>query len=117
MKRVVLTLFILVGSASCVWADDSAMAATTSDIEHTILGGVVKSVSWADPVKGTKSEITVKNTAGKMINIYVMPTTTLWDADVKAIMPDRITARSHVNVIYFTTPEGINVGKSIKILK
>ena len=84
---------------------------------HTVLGGVVKSVSWADPAKGTKSEIVVKDSNGKTVNILVTSTTTLWDADAKAIMPDKIVAKSHVNVIYFTTPEGINIGKSIKILK
>jgi len=120
MKRVVLTLFILasmIGSASCAWADDLAMADPTPVITHTILGAWVKSVSWADPVKGTKSEIIIKDPAGKIINIYVASTTTLWDADAKAIMEDKILPRSHVNVIYLTSPEGINIGKSIKILK
>ena len=107
VKRVVLILCILVGSAPWAWAV----------VAHTILGGVVKSVTWADPVKGTKSEIVVTDAARKTTHILVTSTTTLWDTNAKAIMPDKIAAWSHVNVIYLTTPEGINVAKSIKILK
>lgn len=117
MIRVALTLFVLVGSASWALADDSAMAATLSVTVNSILGGVVKSVSWADPAKGTKSEIVVVDATKKINHILVTSTTTLWDADAKAIMPDKIVAHSRVNVIYFTTDEGINIGKSIKILK
>ena len=127
MKRIFLTLCILVSSAACAWADDLAMAgphaghspllATSMNTLHTILGGVVKSITGADPVKGTKSEIVVTDAARKTIPILVTSTTTLWDVNAKAVMPDKIAARSHVNVIYLTTPEGINIGKSIKILK
>ncbi len=117
MKRTVLALFIFIGSASAALADDSAMAATLPAANHTILGGVVKSVSWADSVKGTKSEIVVTDAARKTVHILVTSTTTLWDADDKAIMTDKIAAHKHVNVIYLTTAEGINIGKSIKILK
>ena len=117
MKKIVLTLFIFVGSAAWGFADDPSMAAKPPVIVHIILGGVVKSVSWADPVKGTKSEIVVTDAAKKTIHILMTSTTTLWDANAKAIMPDKIAARSHVNVIYLTTPEGINIGKSIKLLK
>lgn len=98
-------------------ADDSAMAATLPVTTHTILSAVVKSVSRADPAKGTQSEIVVTDAARKAIPILVTSTTTLWDADAKAIMLDKIIVKKKVNVIYLTTAEGINVGKSIKILK
>ena len=122
MKRIPLILFMLVGNIPWgpipeAMADDAAMAATLPDIPHTILGGVVRSVSWEDPARGKKSEIVVADATGNKINIYVMATTTLWDKDAKAIMPDGIVPKAHVNIIYLTTPEGINVGKSIKILK
>ena len=48
-----------------LWQMILAMAATVPVTAHTILGGVVKSVSWADPAKGTKSEIVVKDAARK----------------------------------------------------
>jgi hypothetical protein len=117
MKRIFLAFFILAGTSSLAFADDLAMAATMPLTAHIILGGVVKSVSWADPVKGTKSEIVVTDATRKTIHILVTPTTTLWDMDAKAIMPDKIAPRRRVNVIYLTTDEGINVAKSIKILQ
>jgi len=121
MKRVILVALCIlaqaIGSASWAFADDLAMAATVASSSHTILGGVVKSVSWADQTKGTKSEIVVIDAAKKPIHILVTSTTTLWDSDAKAIMPDKILTKAKVNVIYLTTTEGINVGKSIKILK
>jgi hypothetical protein len=117
MIKVVIAVCILAGSVSSAWADDLAMAAILPNTAHTIFGGVVKSVSWANPAKGTKSEIVVKDAAGKLIQVLVTSTTTLWDAHAKPIMQDKIVAKSKVNVIYFTSPEGIDVGKSIKILK
>jgi len=117
MKKAFLTLCILVSSAAWALADDLAMAATVPLSVHIILGGAVKSVSRADPAKGTKSEIVVTETTRKTIHILVTSTTTLWDVDAKAIMLDKIAAKRKVNVVYFTTEEGINIGKSIKILK
>jgi len=120
MKTVILVLSVFVqalGGSSWAWADDSAMAATLPEATHTILAGVVKAVSWADANKGTESKIVVVDAAKKNSNILVTSTTTLWDADEQAITLDKITPKSHVNVIYFTTLEGINIGKSIKILK
>jgi len=117
MKIVFLALCMIVSSASWSWADDLAMADTVEQTPHALLGAVIKSVSWADPDKGTKSEIVVLDPAKKAIHILVTSTTTLWDADTKPIMSDKIIAKSRVNVIYLTTEEGINVAKSIKILK
>ena len=119
MKSVVLTLCVLVQAlswSSRSWADDLALAATVPDSTHSILGGVVKSVSWADPSNGTKSEIVVVDAAKKSTHILVMSTTTLWDKDAVAILPAQLVPKSHINVIYSTTDEGINIGKSIKIL-
>ena len=117
MKKVFISVLILIGNFSIVWADDLAQAATVPVVMKKSLTGVIKSISWADTSKGTKSEIIVKNTAGKTFNILITSTTTLWDVDAKAIMLDKIVAKKKVNVIYLTTTEGVNVGKSIKILK
>ena len=117
MKNIFLTLLIFISSSACAFADDTALAETPPAISRTIMGGMIKSVSWADPVKGTKSEIVVTDAARKPIHILVTSTTTLWDADDKAIMPDKVIPKKKVNVIYLTTEEGIYIGKSIKILK
>ena len=116
MKTVFFILSVLIVSPSWALADDLAIAETMSDATHVISAGVVKSVSWADPAKGTKSEIVVMNAARKPTNILVTATTTLWDADAKAIMQERIIPKNHVNVVFYTTPEGVNIAKSIKIL-
>ena len=79
--------------------------------------GKVKSVSMADVVKGTKSEITVVNDAGQSMTVLVKATTTLYDADSKAITLDKITMDSKVNVVYTVTGEGVNEAKSVKIVK
>src|SRR6266478_2436646 len=109
MEKFILTLLLLAGSSALARADDLAMAAVVPT-SHTITSGVLKSVSWADPSKGTKSEIVVTDTAKKAIHILITSTTTLWDADAKAITPDKIIPRKHINVIYLTTPEGVNIG-------
>ena len=110
-------LVILAGSAGCASADDLAMAASVPAVNATNLTGVIKSVSWADPAKGTESEIVVIDAQRKITYIVVTSTTTLWDKENKAILPDKIISRKKVSVNYFTTPEGLNIGRSIKILK
>ena len=117
MKKAALTLFILMSFAAGARADDLALAAAIPVSVHTIMGGVVKSVSWVDQAKGTRSEIVVKDAAGKTFNILVTSNTTLWDAYAKAVMLDKGFVKKKVNVIYLTTDEGVNVGKLVKILK
>ena len=34
--------------------------------------------------------------------------------DAKAIMPDRITPKARVNVVYVMTDEGVNIGQSVR---
>jgi hypothetical protein len=117
MKRLLLTLCIFVGNTPWVLSDDAVIAVKPAIKVHTILSGVVKSVSWADSSKGTQSEIVVKDTMGKTTHILVTSTTTLWDADAKPVILDKTVVKKKVNVIYLTSEEGINVGKSIKILR
>ena len=119
MKRLALAISILAGNfilLSSSYADDLAMAATLSAVPHMILNGEVMSVSRADSKQGTESEIVVIDTTNKVIHVLVTSTTTLWDADAKAIMLDKIAPKSRVNVIYLTTDEGINIGKSVKVV-
>ena len=93
MKKVLLALCFVASCTSYALADDLAMADTVSLMPHAI-SGMVKSVSWADPVKGTKSEIVVLDASKKMTHVLVTSTTTLWDADTKPIMSDKIIEKS-----------------------
>ncbi len=115
MIRIALTIFMCLGSAPWVLADEEALAAPLPATIHTIFGGVIKTVTWADASKGTKSEIVVLDPAKKPVHILVTSNTTLWDKEAKAIMPDKIAPRARVNVIYLTSPEGVNLAKSLKL--
>ena len=57
------------------------------------------------------------NDAGQTLNVLVKSTTTLYDADAKAITLDKIAAESRVSVVYTVTAEGVNEAKSVKIVK
>ncbi len=79
--------------------------------------GKVKSVSVADAVKGTKSEIVVVNDLGQAANFLVKATTTLYDTDAKPVTLDKIMADNKVEISYAVTTEGVNEAKSVKIVK
>jgi len=93
--------------------------ATLQTVEKTVIGEV-KSVTLADAVKGTKSEIVVvdKSTAeAKEYTILVKSTTTIYDTDWKAINFEKITKDAKVKVKYTTTKEGVNEAVSISLMK
>jgi len=117
MRRAVLILCLLLGLVVLINTSSAVLALPMTASSNTILGGLVKTVSWADPVKGTESEILVLDASKKKVKILVTSTTTVWDSTAKAILPEKITPKAHVNVIFFTTTEGINIAKSIKVLK
>ena len=117
MNKLVLALIFFIGTASAVRAQDLAMAASMVATVHSITGAEVKTVSTADQVKGTKSEMILKDNTGKTFHILLTSNTTIWDTDAKAVTPDKIPARGRVNVIFLSTDEGINVGQTVIILK
>jgi hypothetical protein len=135
MKKVFLSFIALTAMATLALAQQATATApaaaaapgsvpvapmvvpsTVPTAEKTLVG-VVKSVSTADAAKGTKSEIVVADESGKTTNILVKATTTLYDADGKAVMLDKIMANSKVSVVYTTTAEGVDEAKSVKVVK
>jgi len=89
-------------------------------VETKIVTGEVKSVTLADPVKGTKSEIVVVDKSGsepKEYTFLVKSTTTIYDADWKAIALDKIKQDDKVKVTYSTTKEGVYEATSMRIKK
>jgi len=93
---------------------------TTQTPETKTLTGEVKSVTLADPAKGTKSEIVVVDKSGtepKEYTFLVKSTTTIYDADWKAISLDKIAKDEKVRVKYITTKEGVNEAVSINLKK
>ena len=93
---------------------------TTQTPETKTLTGEVKSVTLANPVKGTKSEIVVvdkSQTEPKEYTFLVKSTTTIYDTNWNAITLDKITTGQNVKVKYTTTKEGVNEALSISLKK
>ena len=117
MKIVVLFFCIIFLSTNYLFAQESSIAAKPLIITRSVLGGIVKSVTLADSIKGTESEMVLITPAKKKINILLTSTTTIWNSKAEALLQEKIVPKAHVNVIYLITPEGLNIAKSIKILK
>ncbi len=81
------------------------------------LSGRVESVSLADPVKGTKSEVVVVDKSGKKISLLVKVTTTIYDAEAKTITLDQIKKDDQVRVKYTITKEGVKEAMIIRLFK
>ena len=79
--------------------------------------GTVDSVTMADPVKGTKSEIVVINNATTKMSFLVGATTTLYNAKGETIGLDQIVKGNEVNVEYETTAVGVYEAVSVKLIK
>jgi len=93
---------------------------TPQAVETKTVTGEVKSVTLADPVKGTKSEIVVVDKSGtesKEYTFLVKSTTTIYSADWKAISLDKIAKDEKARVKYTTTKEGVNEAVSINLKK
>jgi len=93
---------------------------TPQTVETKTVTGEVKSVTLADPAKGTKSEIVVVDKSGtepKEYTLLVKSTTTIYGADWKAVVLDKIKQNDTVRVTYSTTKEGVYEATSIRIKK
>jgi hypothetical protein len=111
MKRIIILALLFIFAASVSFAAQSGTTETKEMI------GKVKTVTVANPSKGTKSEVTIiDDKAGEKV-FLVMSTTTLYDTDSKAIGLDKIKANEKVKIKYSTTKEGVHEAVSINIIK
>jgi hypothetical protein len=76
----------------------------------------IKTVTVANPSKGTKSEVVVIDDKSVEKTFLVKSTTTVYDAGFKAIGLDKLRADEKIKVKYITTKEGVNEAISINIL-
>jgi len=111
MKRIITLAIIF------IFASALSFAATRGnnksiDMEMT---GKIKAITIADPLKGTKSEITVMDDKSKENVFVVKSTTTIYGADFKAISLDKLKADEKVLVKYTTTKKGNNEAVSINL--
>ena len=131
MRKVLSVLAMSIFSVSMALAADQPAAPVTATATVTApvavapavpaametQTGIVKSISMANAAKGTKSEIVIVDAAGKETSTLIKSTTTLYDADAKAITLDKIAADSKVAVVYIVSPEGVNEASSVKLVK
>jgi len=98
----------------------AAPKSTSQTMATKTVTGEVKSVTLADPAKGTKSEIVVVDKSGtepKEYTFLVKSTTTIYDTNWNAITLDKISKGQNVKVKYTTTKEGVNEAVSINLSK
>jgi len=117
-KSIILVaiLFVCLGGAVLAVATSASHPAQQAAQEKTFVGAV-KSVTLADPVKGTKSEIVVLDKENVSMTFLILSTTSISDAQEKPTTLDKITKENEVSVKYTTTSLGVHEAKSIKILK
>jgi len=135
MKKILLTLLVLAFISPLCFAQQPVSApiskVSPAAVATKTLTGKVESVSLADPVKGTKSEIViespveVKEIQGKDVvsetnqktTFLVKSTTTIYDTDYKATTLDKIIKDQTIKVKYATTQDGVNEAISVKQIK
>ena len=124
MKNLLLVFCIMGLAVSPCLAQQPTTPTTTKltpqAVETKVATGEVKSVTLADSVKGTKSEIVVVDNSGtepKEYTFLVKSTTTIYDADWKAISLDKIAKDEKAKIKYTTTKEGVNEAISINLKK
>lgn len=79
--------------------------------------GTVESVTLADTVQGTKSEIVVVNKTNTKMSFLVITTTTLYNAKGETIGLEKILKGNEVDVNYKKTVEGVYEAVSVKVTK
>jgi len=120
MKKILFVLLVLAFISPLCFAQQPVSPITKTNPATVVtktLTGKVESVSLADPVKGTKSEIAVVDEKGQKTTFLVKTTTTLYDADYKTTALDKITKDQTVKVKYITTKDGVDEASSIRVVK
>lgn len=120
MKKIFITLSILIFMGSWCFAQQPITPTKVTPkvvVETKTLTGKVESVTLADAVKGTKSEIVVVDDKGNKSTFLVQSTTTIYDTDWKTTTLDKISKDERVRVRYLTTKEGVNETTSIRLVK
>lgn len=125
MKKVFVALFMTAVTSALCFAQEAASTVKTTPAapavvkpaEKKIVSGKVESVTFADPAKGTKSEIAVVDGSGNKSDFLVKSTTTIYDTDWKATTLDKVSKDQKVRIKYTTTKEGVNEALSVSAVK
>ena len=135
MKKILLALLVLAFISPLCFAQQPVSAPISKvnpvAVATKTLTGKVESVSLADPTKGTKSEIVIESPVevkevkekdvvsekDQKTTFLVKSTTTIYDADYKAITLDKIIKDQTIKVKYTTTLDGVNEAISVRQIK
>ncbi len=121
MRKVFFALLAVAFVTSLCYAQQAPTVAKQAPakaaVQSKVIIGTVDSVSLADPVKGTKSEITIVNEVGQKTTFLVKVTTTIYDSASATITFDKIKKDDKVKVKYFTSAEGVNMANAIHIVQ
>lgn len=116
-KKTTVILFALV--FICGIAISGFTQRTDSKVERRTesktVTGTVDSVSSADPVKGTKSEIIITDEKNKKFSFLITSTTTMYGAKSVPIILEKIKKGDKVKVKYAITKEGVEKAVSVRI--
>lgn len=122
MKSLLLVLCLMgLVVLPCLAQEPAASAGTKPTpavvVKKTITG-IVKSVTLADPVKGTKSEIVIVDKTGsepKEYTFLVESTTTIYNVNWESTTLDNIKQDNQVKITYLANKEGAPAAASIRI--
>lgn len=117
MKKITYVLIAMLSLSLIITLSfaQKADAKTAKKIGPRIIAGAVVSVSLADPVKGTKSEIYVMDETNKKTGFLVTATTTMYGRNSVPVTLEKIKKGERVVVKYNTTGEGVNEAISVRI--
>ena len=86
---------------------------TNPEIKPLEVSGKMEAVSFADPSKGIRPEISITGEDGKRYSFLIRSTTTIYGQDWKAIPLEKLVIGEYVRVQYHTNEYGKSVALSV----
>jgi hypothetical protein len=120
MKKILFTLLLMsfVGSLCFAQQPTAPASQSTAKIAETkTFTGKVDFIIVADPVKRTRSELTVANDNGQKMLFRVSDATHVIDKNGRTAAFAKITTNNKVVIEYITTKAGNNRAQSIKVVE
>ena len=110
MKRLLLTMTILLAGSSMCFAQPAATKMTAATKSAS---GKIQSVTQADAVKGTKSELVIVGNDNNPLTFLVKSSTTIYNSNGSPVMLKDLKKDDHVKVNYTNSAEGVMEAASV----
>jgi len=98
-------------------ASRATKATVSKATEAKTLVGKIAAVTLADPAKGIKPEIVVKDKRDKAITLLITSTTSIYDGSWNAVTLENLKVDSKARVKYSKTKEGAYEALAINLIK